>query len=70
MKESHSGRKVLALVTGGISVLIGIIYLILIMFLDARGSMLPPPPEAFGVELIAFDEFSLVVQPLYEGLFE
>ena len=70
MKESHSGKKVLALVTGGISVLIAIVYLILIMVLDARGSMLPPPPEAFGVELIAFDESSLVAQPLYEWLFQ
>ncbi len=65
MGNPQSGRKVIAIVTGGISVLIGIFYLILIMFLDARGPMLPPPPEAFGVVVTPCDDFSLEVQQPY-----
>ena len=48
MVSPPRGRWV-AIVTGSISVAIGLIYLILIMVLDARGPMLPPPPEALGV---------------------
>ena len=39
----------IAIITGAISVAIGILYLALITLLDARGPMLPPPPEALGV---------------------
>ena len=35
-----------AIITGIVSVLIGAAYLALITFLDARGPMRPPPPEA------------------------
>jgi len=35
--------------TGVISVLIGVVYLVLITVLDSRGPMLPPPPEALGL---------------------
>lgn len=63
MNKSSSNSKLLAIVTGGISVLIGVIYLLLIMFLDARGPMLPPPPEAFGVVVVAsYDVYSKVQQ--------
>lgn len=41
------GRWV-ALVTGTLSVLIGVAYLVLISVLDSRGPLLPPPPEALG----------------------
>ena len=41
------GRWV-AIVTGALSILIGMLYLVLIMVLDSRGPMLPPPPEALG----------------------
>lgn len=38
-----------AIITGAISVLFGIGYLVLVQLLDMRGNeMLPPPPEAFG----------------------
>ncbi len=38
-----------AIVTGVISVVFGVAYLVLVFFLDSRGGeMLPPPPEAFG----------------------
>lgn len=42
---SKRGRWV-AILTGAISVLIGVLYLILITVLDQRGPLLPPPPEA------------------------
>ena len=39
--------------TGVISVLIGVVYLVLITVLDSRGPMLPPPPEALGLAAAA-----------------
>ena len=42
------GRWV-AIVTGAFSILIAVLYLALITVLDARGPLLPPPPEALGV---------------------
>ena len=39
----------MALATGAVSIAIGVIYLLLITVLDARGPMRPPPPEALGV---------------------
>jgi len=45
--EQRRGRWV-AIVTGAISVLVAVLYLILIAVLDSRGPLLPPPPEAFG----------------------
>ncbi len=35
-----------AIVTGAISILIGVLYLVLISVLDSRGPLLAPPPEA------------------------
>jgi hypothetical protein len=49
--SQRRGRWV-AIVTGTISVLVAVLYLILIAVLDSRGPLLPPPPEALG-------EFSL-----------
>jgi len=42
-------RRWVAIITGVISVLIGVLYLVLITVLDSRGAMLPPPPEALGL---------------------
>jgi len=42
------GRWV-AIVTGALSVLVGVLYLLMIVLLDSRGPLQPPPPEAFGV---------------------
>ena len=42
------GRWV-AILTGALSILIGLLYLVLITVLDARGPMQPPPPEALGL---------------------
>ncbi len=41
------GRWV-ALVTGAISVLVAVLYLLMIVVLDSRGPLQPPPPEALG----------------------
>ena len=45
--SQRRGRWV-AIVTGTISVLVAVLYLILIAVLDSRGPLLPPPPEALG----------------------
>ena len=57
MNESRSRGHWVAIVTGFISVAIGVIYLLLITVLDSRGQMLPPPPEAFG-EVAIVENFS------------
>ena len=44
---SGRGRWV-AIVTGAISVLIGVLYLAMIVVLDSRGPLQPPPQEALG----------------------
>lgn len=41
------GRWV-AIITGAISILIGVLYLVLIVVLDSRGPLQPPPPEALS----------------------
>lgn len=52
MKEERGRSRWIAIVTGAISVAIGVLYLAMITVLDARGPMLPPPPEALaGVEV-------------------
>ena len=48
MPEQKQGSRWVAIVTGAISVAIGVIYLLLITVLDARGPMLPPPAEALA----------------------
>ena len=42
-----------AILTGVISILIGVLYLALITVLDQRGPLLPPPPEALAGVVIA-----------------
>ena len=63
MKEERGRSRWIAIITGAISVAIGVLYLAMITVLDARGPMLPPPPEALaGVE--AFDQGgAAAVQP-------
>ena len=52
---SDGRRRWVAIMTGAISVLIGVLYLVLITVLDSRGPMLPPPPEALGLTAAAGD---------------
>ncbi len=54
MTNENTRGKLVAIITGVFSIAIGIIYLGLIMILDSRGPMLPPPPEALGVVVTAF----------------
>jgi len=42
-----SGPQTTAIVTGAISILLGAAYIALVVALDSRGEILPPPPEAF-----------------------
>jgi hypothetical protein len=46
---SQSRGRWVAVITGALSVLIGVAYLVLITLLDSRGPLLPPPPEALGL---------------------
>ncbi len=45
---AKAGSRWVAIVTGAISILIGVLYLLLITVLDSRGPLRPPPPEALG----------------------
>ena len=54
MGKSHMKGRWLAIITGAFSIAIGIIYLLLIIVLDSRGPMLPPPLEALGQVGVAF----------------
>ena len=68
MDPFPSRKKILALITGGISVLIGVLYLALITILDSRGPILPPPSEAFDEVGVVFVDFFSVVQLLFQKL--
>ena len=43
-------KKLIAVLTAIISIMIGLVYLIIVFFLDSRGQMVPPPQEAFSAE--------------------
>ncbi len=47
-----SREKVVAIVTGVISVGLAIAYLVLVQLLDLRGEMLPAPVEPLGILLV------------------
>ena len=64
MSEQHQGSRWVAIVTGAISVAIGVLYLLLITVLDARGPMLPPPAEALAGGEAVPPPPSEAVQPL------
>lgn len=55
------GRWV-AIITGILSVLIGVAYLALITVLDSRGPMRPPPPEAL-VGVVSASSLTVGVVP-------
>jgi len=46
---TQSRGRWVAVITGALSILIGVAYLVLITLLDSRGPLLPPPPEALGL---------------------
>lgn len=47
-EQPNRASRWVAIITGAISVAIAVLYLVVITVLDARGPMLPPPPEALG----------------------
>ncbi len=53
MTNENSSGRLIAIITGVFSIAIGIIYLVLITILDARGPMAPPPLEALGLVVTA-----------------
>ncbi len=61
MSNPKKSGRIVAIVTGTISILIGIFYLLLITILDSRGPMLPPPPEALVSTAVSFVDFPEVV---------
>ncbi|WP_013321255.1 hypothetical protein [Gloeothece verrucosa] len=48
-------KKIIAIITGAISILIAVAYLILVFLLDSRGEMLPAPIT---------DQLSVIIQQL------
>ena len=68
MGEQKTKGRCVAIITGAFSIAIAIIYLILIMILDSRGPMLPPPSEALGEVVVFFVGFLQEVQQPYEML--
>ena len=64
MPEQQQGSRWVAIVTGAISVAIGVLYLLLITVLDARGPMLPPPAEALAGGEAVPPQTAEAVQPL------
>lgn len=52
-QPSNPRGRWVAIVTGALSILIGVAYLALVTVLDRPGPLLPPPPEAFGVAAAA-----------------
>ena len=70
MEPNFQRKKILALITGAISVLIGVIYLVLIILLDFRGPILPPPSEAFGEMGVVYTYFFSMVQQLFLKLYQ
>jgi len=43
--------KIVAIITGAISILIAVAYLVLVQILDSRGEMIPAPMEELGLVL-------------------
>ena len=48
-----------AILTGALSILIGVLYLLVVSVLDRSGPLLPPPPEAFAEAVLATPGSSL-----------
>ncbi len=65
MSNDPSRGRWVAILTGIFSILIAFAYLILISILDARGPMLPPPPEALAVVVADGADFSEGALPLF-----
>jgi hypothetical protein len=60
--NDRRGRWV-AILTGALSILIGVAYLVLITVLDSRGPLQPPPPEALGAAVAVAPAAAAAVPP-------
>ena len=47
--EPKQRGRLVAIFTGAISIIVGLLYLAMIVLLDSRGPLQPPPPEALGL---------------------
>jgi len=65
MSEPKTRGRWVALVTGAISILIAVAYLVLITVLDSRGPLLPPPPEAMGLGANAGPPAAVAAAPAF-----
>jgi hypothetical protein len=65
MSEPKTRGRWVALVTGAISILIAVAYLVLITVLDSRGPLLPPPPEAMGLGASAPPPAAVAAAPAF-----
>ncbi len=63
MSAPQTRGRWVAIVTGAISVLIAVAYLVLITVLDSRGPLLPPPPEAMGLGAKAAPPVAVAAAP-------
>jgi hypothetical protein len=63
MSAPQTRGRWVAIVTGAISVLIAVAYLVLITVLDSRGPLLPPPPEAMGLSASAAPPAAVAAAP-------
>lgn len=52
--------KVVAIITGALSLLLAIGYLLLVQLLDFRGEMIPAPIDLVGMTVSALSEASII----------
>ena len=63
MTHANPKGRWVAIVTGAISIAIAVAYLLLITVLDARGPLLPPPPEALGLSPVSGEVAAVAAAP-------
>lgn len=64
LEKGMDRSKIIAVVTGAIALLLGIVYLAVVQLLDFRGEMLPAPTgTVIGYPMI---EFSMIGHPIIE----
>jgi hypothetical protein len=50
---SRQRSRLVAIITGALSILVAVLYLAFVTLLDSRGPLRPPPPEAYAGALTA-----------------
>jgi len=55
--------KLVAIITGAISIILAVAYLLLVQLLDFRGEMLPAPQDQLPQSVVYFDQSSISGQP-------